>query len=91
MGGGNSIEGSISSPLYALCTQKEEIISNMWSPNERTWVLLFRRELRVWESNRLVDLVRWLQEVILNPNKPDVAIWRGSVDGIFSVKSAYRQ
>lgn len=50
----------------------------MWSAeNNGTWVLLFRRELRVWENNLLDDLVQRLQEVNLNPNKSDELVWRG--------------
>lgn len=73
--------------LFSLSTQKEVLISNLRA--EGSWDLVFKREMFGREKQEMDNLKQRLQQVTLDPSKPDTLQWRWTNDGIFSVKSAY--
>lgn len=78
--------------LFMLSNQKVETINNMRNvAGNGSWNIEFRRELRAWENDQFEDLSQRLQRVMLIQGRADKLIWKWSLDGMFSVKSAYGQ
>ncbi|XP_058189531.1 uncharacterized protein LOC131307140 [Rhododendron vialii] len=51
---------------------------------------MFRRRLFDWENLHKEELELRLQNVTLNPSKPDCLRWNWSADGCYTVNSAYK-
>ncbi|KAI8573719.1 hypothetical protein RHMOL_Rhmol01G0298200 [Rhododendron molle] len=55
------------------------------------WALTFTRSLHVWENQQLESLLLRLQNVYLDPSKPDSFKWKWTADRGFTVRLVYRQ
>lgn len=71
---------------YSLSVQRENLISQIWSP--QGWNLLFRRPLNDWEIERFSNMLSLLQQFKGLSGNGDKLLWINN-EGKFTVKSAY--
>ncbi|KAK7267401.1 hypothetical protein RIF29_20073 [Crotalaria pallida] len=77
---------------YSISNQKEEEIVNLgsWINGVWVWNLTWRRTLFDWEKVVLNELNILLENVALKQDSTDSWTWKAAVDGVYSVKSAYK-
>jgi hypothetical protein len=75
--------------LFSIISNKDATVAEVWSPGVGSgWNLIWRRNLFVWETTLLEELLLLLGPIVLSTERDDLG-WRPEQGGVFSVKSTY--
>ncbi|EOY13773.1 Uncharacterized protein TCM_032418 [Theobroma cacao] len=78
--------------IYALSINKSGTVSEFgkWLNNKWLWEIKLKKRLFDWETKQWETLNTKINDILVDNSEKDKFIWKGSTNGVYSVKNFYR-
>lgn len=73
---------------YTVCVKLKTPLTELWTV--QGWNLHFRRNLNDWEMTSIAELQETIPQIISLTEERGILIWKVDSEGVFTVRSVYK-